>query len=127
MRIYLLRNEYVHSSNINARDAMNKIKLKRILSDFLDLFLKSLNLNMKSGNIHLEGKDIFIEYTRRYSAKKTTLNILKGNHKVLNQRLSYNNLQTKLNKSDILLNILLDRIKLLNGPSIKENISNRKC
>lgn len=46
LRIYMLRNEYVHESNVHAFHSMQQIKLKNILAITLDEFFKMLNIRI---------------------------------------------------------------------------------
>ena len=49
LRIYMLRNEYVHASNLQAFNSMQHIKIKHILPLCIDAFFKQLNLQINKG------------------------------------------------------------------------------
>lgn len=77
LRIYILRNQYVHESNIDAFKSMHQILLKNILPMMLDAFFKMMNnINMKRlKNILLEN-EIFTQLIGRYEIRNVAFKVL---------------------------------------------------
>lgn len=119
-RIYIVRNEYVHSSNIGTQNNTQKIKLKRMLSDCIDAFTKSLNANINSDRYKLSGEDIFGDMIRKYKGYETTIEIMCGKYKAGNNNVGRKSLISSLDEYDILQNIIFERIIVLN-PRMNKN------
>lgn len=119
-RIYLIRNEYVHSSNINVANNMQKIKLKRILADTIDCFNKSLNANVSNGYHDVTGRDIFSDLERKYLVEKITMDLFNGkvNH---GEKIGKKQIVSELNKAEIICNIVFERRTTLNRTTYMEN------
>lgn len=113
-RIYLVRNEYVHSSNLATYNNMQKFKLKRILSDCIDTFTKSLNGNVNVERFKVSGEDVFGDMMRKRIAYDTTIDIMCGKYKLENQNMGKKSLITSLDEYEILKNIIFERVKILN-------------
>ncbi len=113
-RIYLVRNEYVHSSNLSAYNNLQKIKLKRILADVIDVFTKSLNGNINVERYNVSGKDIFSDILRKYMSYDTALEIMSGKYKADNQKVGKKSLKTELDEYEILKNIIFERMVVFN-------------
>lgn len=120
-RIYLIRNEYVHSSNINAVNNMQKIKLKRILADTIDCFNKSLNGNVSNNFYSVSGEDIFSDLERKYLVEKTTLDLY--NSKInYGSKIGPKNIVSPLEKHEVICNIIFERRTTLNKITFPEEI-----
>jgi len=113
-RIYLVRNEYVHSSNLAAYNNLQKIKLKRILADVIDAFTKSLNGNINVERYTVSGKDIFSDILRKYMSHDTALEIMSGKYKTDNQKVGKKSLVSALDEYEILKNIIFERMIVFN-------------
>lgn len=113
-RIYLVRNEYVHSSNLATYNNLQKIKLKRILSDCIDVFTKSLNGNVKVDRVKVSGVNVFGDILRKYMAHDITMEIMCGKYKIDNQSFGKKSLTTTLNEYEVIENILFERLIVLN-------------
>ena len=70
MRIYMIRNEYAHDSNLNVFNSMQQYKLKVIVPLVLDEFFKVLNKNIDNFDTE-EGLsfDVFSDILQRYDAQ----------------------------------------------------------
>ena len=77
LRIYMLRNEYVHESNVHAFHSMQQIKLKNLLALVLDEFFKTLNrrIDLEYSNLGLD-YEIFTQLLSRCEARKVAFNVL---------------------------------------------------
>lgn len=77
LRIYMLRNEYVHESNIHAFNSMQQIKLKNLLALALDEFFKILNRRIDSQYSELGlNYEIFTQLLSRSEAREIAFKIL---------------------------------------------------
>ena len=113
-RIYLVRNEYVHSSNLSAYNNLQKIKLKRILADVIDVFTKSLNGNINVERYTVSGEDVFSDMLRKYMSYDTALEIMSGKYKTDNQKVGKKSLKSELDEYEILKNIVFERMVVFN-------------
>lgn len=114
-RIYMLRNEYVHASNLQAFNSVQQIKLKHILPSCIDEFFKLLNLRIerdvsKYGIIF----DIFTEFITRYNNRMIAFKIINETCKLQHGAI---NLSTDLNSRGIeidkfIFNILKNNVDL---------------
>lgn len=77
LRIYMLRNEYVHESNIHAFNSMQQIKLKNLLALTLDEFFKTLNrrIDLQYSDLGLD-YEIFTQLLGRSEAREIAFKIL---------------------------------------------------
>lgn len=85
LRIYILRNEYVHSSNLQAFSSMHPYKLKHILSASIDEFFRMLS-NRISRDVSDYGIvfDAFSEIIYKYDVRITAFTSLLERKKYLN-------------------------------------------
>lgn len=113
MRIYIIRNEYVHASNIRASNTMEKYKVKRLLSDFLDTFFKSLHAHIKNEHYKVSGANIFSDILKRYNTRSQMFRVLRGEYKLDGKLYGLCNLTLSTSYDKILANIILDRVFLL--------------
>lgn len=77
LRIYLLRNEYVHASNLRAFSSMQPFLLKHLLTISIDEFFRMLNIRMKQTE-NLSGLlfDVFSEFFMKYENRNTAFKII---------------------------------------------------
>ena len=120
-RIYLVRNEYVHSSNLSTFNNLQKYKLKRILADCIDVFTKALNANIKVDRINISGEDIFSDIMKKSLAYDVTLEILSGKYKLGENKVGRKTLESSLTQHQILENILFERVSILNPNKHNDN------
>lgn len=86
LRIYLLRNEYVHSSNLQAFSTMQIYKLKHILAASIDEFFRILNNRSKKNDESDFGVvfDAFSEVLFKHNIRQTAFMTLIENRRYLN-------------------------------------------
>ncbi len=113
-RIYNLRNEYVHSSNIKAHVGIKQHKLKRIFSDFFDLFMKSLNSYLKDDYTSVTGKDVLSDLAKKFENRDLVLKLMSNKLKINGNNISKKNIYSNLEPNQIVANIIFDRILILN-------------
>ena len=112
LRIYMLRNEYVHESNIHAFNSMQQIKLKNLLTMALDEFFKTLNRRIGLEYCQLGlNYEIFTHMLNRYEARQTVFNVLTtkckvGNNIDLTTSLSEENIEMH----ELILNLLKNNL-----------------
>ena len=89
LRIYILRNEYVHTSNIQAFVSMQPYKLKHILFASIDEFFKILsNRVTKDASEYGVVFDVFSEINNKYDTRNAAFSSLLENKKLLNGNVS---------------------------------------
>lgn len=73
----MLKNEYVHKSNIHAFNSMQQIKLKNILSLVLDEFFKILNrrIDLQYSELGLNYK-IFTQLLNKSEVREVAFKVL---------------------------------------------------
>lgn len=77
LRIYILRNEYVHASNLQAFNSMQQIKLKHLLPISIDEFFKMFNHRIDRDIISYDTIfDVFTEVIAKYDIRQTSFKIL---------------------------------------------------
>ena len=85
LRIYILRNEYVHSSNLQAFSSMQAYKLKHILSASIDEFFRMLsNRTKRDKSDYGIVFDAFSEIINKYDIRVTAFTALLERKKYLN-------------------------------------------
>lgn len=115
LRIYMLRNEYVHESNVHAFHSMQQVKLKNLLSLALDEFFKTLNrrIGLECSNFGLN-YEIFTQLLSRYEARDIAFKVLLerncrvGNNINLSTTLEIEKIEMK----DFVLNVLKGNLNL---------------
>lgn len=113
-RIYLVRNEYVHASNINTTNNMHSLILKRILADSMDCFIKSFNGNVKTRQNNILGCEIFSDIVRRYSIRKTSLQVLVGDLKISKNKIGRKQIISNATDRELLNNLIFERKSIFN-------------
>ena len=117
LRIYMLRNEYVHESNLKAFSSMQPYKLKNYLTIVIDEFFKGMAQKIDSRYISDYGivYDIFSRIINKNDRRQYLLQYLceKRKTKNIKKELDIIEAESKLNKNDIILNILLNNNELL--------------
>lgn len=99
LRIYVLRNEYVHSSNIQAFSSMQQFKLRHILDYSIDVFFRSLNNRIDKQNSNYGVMfDTFTEVINKHETKETAI-------KLLTQKVN-------LNKGRLVLDVKFDDLNV---------------
>lgn len=115
LRIYMLRNEYVHESNVHAFHSMQQIKLKNLLLASLDEFFKTLNrrIGLEYSNFGLN-YEIFTQLLSRCDARKVAFKVLlEKNCRVGNSIFLSANLDNEEVKlEEFILNVLKGNLNL---------------
>lgn len=115
LRIYVLRNEYVHTSNIQAFSSMQHFKLKHILSATIDEFFRILD-NRIDKDVSDYGIvfDAFSEVINKYEIRKTAFSSLTETQKLLNGKVVLNtNLEEqKISYETFVFNVLINNTSL---------------
>lgn len=110
MRIYIIRNEYAHESNLNVFNSMQQYKLKTLLPLVLDEFFRTMN-NIIDHYDSSEGLafDVFDDLLLRYRKRENAFMLLNNGLKINNGGID---LKIRLedaydiNESDLIFNIL---------------------
>ncbi len=77
LRIYILRNEYVHACNVNAFQTLEFYKLKSIFNNIIDEFFRGLtNRNDKSASRFGIGFDIFSQFQYKWEIMIQSLKLM---------------------------------------------------
>lgn len=109
MRIYMIRNEYAHESNLNIFNSMQQYKLKTILPLVLDEFFRTLN-NIVDYNSSSEGLafDVFNDLLLKYEMRENIFLLMDKGCKINNGgydlKIVLDNY--KLTESELIFNIL---------------------
>lgn len=124
LRIYILRNEYVHSCNLNAFQALEFYKLKNIFNIVIDEFFRCLtNRRDKDQSFEGIGFDIFNQFTYKWDIMLKSLNLMfkaeehtykSDVNKIVPDKTNINiKLEGELTYSDYLLNLLKNNNEIL--------------
>lgn len=113
-RIYIIRNEYVHSSNIDVWNNTSKLKIKHLLSFSLDTFFKTLNSNKKSDHLNVTGEQVFSDIMKNYNNRQNVLLAINGDFKINDKKIPKDIVGATLVKHQIITNIILNRRNSLN-------------
>ncbi len=115
LRVYMLRNEYVHESNVHAFHSMQQIKLKNLLALALDEFFKTLNrrIDLEYSNLGLN-YEIFTQLLSRCEARNVAFKVLlEKNCRVGNNILLSTTLENEeIEMSDFIFNVLKGNLNL---------------
>ena len=117
LRIYMLRNEYVHESNLTAFHSMQSYKLKNYLTLLIDEFFKGLAL--KTGTTYVSDfgytYDIFTKIIEKNQMRELLLQYLCENRKTKNERNSLEILEinSSISRYEVMINIVLNNTNLL--------------
>lgn len=125
-RIYIIRNEYVHSSNVDVWNNTSKLKLKHLLSFGLDCVFKTLNNNIKNEHYNVRGEDIFSDINKNYNNRNNILLALSGEYKINNKKISKEIIGQNLKQYQIITNIILNRRNALNVYYENQSFTQRK-
>lgn len=88
LRIYILRNEYVHASNLQAFNSMQQIKLKHLLPLSIDEFFKIFNNRIGKDIISFDLIfDIFTEILIKYDIRQTSFKLINDKVRLTNGKL----------------------------------------
>ena len=115
LRIYMIRNEYTHNSNLNMFNSMQKYKLKTILPFCLDEIFRTLNnrINKKS---YSEGIafDIFNDLLAKYQMRENFFYLIENSVKMKNGGidLKINISQMDITESELMFNILKNNLDI---------------
>ena len=120
MRIYMLRNEYVHASNLQAFNSMQHIKLKHLLPASLDEFFKILNLNKCDKSKIDAAFEVYTDFLNRYNIRNTAFKLLNEKIKVKNGSVT---LSTTLEEHKITVDIFAMNILKNNMLPLKNYIT----
>lgn len=124
LRVYILRNEYVHSSNINAFQTLEFYKIKNLFNNVIDEFFRCLtNRKDKDESRFGIGFDIYSQFNYKWEILQKSLRLMFEQDKYIyksdtNKIISDNvNLQIGENEiieySDYLLNLLMNNNEIL--------------
>ena len=115
IRIYILRNEYVHTSNLQAFNSMQHIKLKHILPASIDEVFKRLNMrNEKEGSRYGITFDVFSEFLNRKENRDTAFKVLLEKVRLKNGSIDLSTtLETQsINIEKFIINVLKNNAEL---------------
>ncbi|MCQ2976967.1 MAG: hypothetical protein MJ232_03025 [archaeon] len=115
LRIYMLRNEYVHESKLSAFSSLHFYKLKNILTISIDLFFSMINQKVRIiDKIDDLSFSVFSSLIKKNEDRELIFKIFNTNIKYNSnsERISILELESKLNLSDLILNIILNNNKL---------------
>lgn len=113
LRIYLLRNEYVHQSNLSAFRSLQLFKVKNYLTISLDIFFGTLDDIIN--NSHYSGPNLMEKINSKISEKfenrDNLFKITLERHTYLNKtkQLTIKELDSKIELKDIIANIIFGR------------------
>lgn len=124
LRIYILRNEYVHSCNLNAFQTLEFYKLKNIFNIVIDEFFRCLTNRKDKDESHEGiGFDIFNQFTYKWDIMLKSLNLMfkveehiykSDTTKIVPDRTNMTiKLEGNLTYSDYLLNLLKNNNEIL--------------
>ena len=125
-RIYIIRNEYVHSSNGYVWNNTSKIKIKHLLSFSLDSVFKILNNSIKNEFYSVNGDDIFSDIMKNYNNRNNVLLALSGEFKIDNRKISKDVIGLNIEKYKIITNIILNKRNSLNVFYEMQNVNRKK-
>lgn len=132
LRIYILRNEYVHSSNINAFQTLEFYKIKNLFNNVIDEFFRCLtNRKDKDESRFGIGFDIFSQFNYKWEILQKSLRLMFEQDKYVyksdaNKIISDNtNLQIRENEiikyNEYLLNLLKNNNEILKKYVYRDN------
>lgn len=116
----MLRNEYVHASNLQAFNSMQHIKLKHLLPASLDEFFKILNLNKCDKSKIDAAFEVYTDFLNRYNIRNTAFKLLNEKIKVKNGSVT---LSTTLEEHKITVDIFAMNILKNNMLPLKNYIT----
>lgn len=116
LRIYMLRNEYVHESNVHAFVSMQQIKLKNLLSLALDEFFKMLNRRINSEYSELGlNYEIFTQLLNRSEVREIAFKMLLDKNCKVGGNISLNTTieNENVEKHEFIFNVIKGNMNLL--------------
>jgi|GEM_PF-3123850 len=125
LRIYMLRNEYVHESNLSAFHSLQHYKIKNILSLLIDEFFKQLHQRISKKDVSIYGItfEIFNHFTNKHTNKVVALRVLTEDlyvaKKKINLTVDYKNI--KVGYNTFVVNLLLNNTDLFKKYISKED------
>lgn len=129
LRIYMLRNEFVHQSNLNAFYSLQYFKLKNFLAISLDEFFKMLSQKIESSYLSPFGLtyDAFSKLINKENNKKMLLMFLSEKRKTKSEKreLSIIEIPDKISIEEVMVNLYLDNNVLLKKYSIDSEYKKR--
>lgn len=136
LRIYILRNEYVHSCNLNAFQSLEFYKLKNLFNVVIDEFFRCLTNRKDKDESHEGiGFDIFNQFTYKWDIMLKSLNLLfksedhsykSDTTKTVPDKTSISiKLENSLTYSDYLLNLLKNNNEILKKYIPKNNYKHK--
>lgn len=121
MRIYMIRNEYAHESNLNVFNSMQQFKLKTILPLVLDEFFRTLN-NIIGHISSSEGIafDVFNDLLLRYEMRENLFMLMEKGLKINNGGIDLKIIldDYELSESELIFNILKNNVDITKKPEI---------
>lgn len=112
LRIYMLRNEYVHESNLNAFNSLQFYNLKNYLTLSIDVFFGMLDKYVDADFFDKENLIycVFERLIEKNEDRRVAFEITVNNRKYDNasKRLSIDEIGNELTESEAILNILLN-------------------
>ncbi|MFA6800884.1 MAG: hypothetical protein WCR19_02100 [Acholeplasmataceae bacterium] len=124
MRIYILRNEYVHSSNLSVNKNIFPYKLKRIIAEFYDIYMKILNvhiMHINNNHVNIKGSSIYVDIERKNQNKKTAMRLIANQLKINGNLYTKKKIISDTSIHEIKKNILYDRINIMEFSSKTSN------
>lgn len=112
LRIYMLRNEYVHESNLNAFNSLQFYKLKNYLTLSIDVFFGMLDKYVDTDFFDKENLIycVFERLIEKNEDRQIAFEITTRNRKYdnSNKKLSLDEIGKEITESEVILNILLN-------------------
>lgn len=116
LRIYMLRNQYVHESKLSAFTSLDFYRLKNLLTLSIDIFVSMIDRKIR----YIDSYDdfaftLFSSLTRKNNSREMLFRILKENIKCNKggERLTIKELDGSLPLNELILNILLNNNQLV--------------
>lgn len=113
-RLYIIRNEYVHSSSNDVWNNIAKIKMKHILAFSIDVLMKTLNNNIKAENYNVNGVWLFSDIIKNYNNRVNVLRVMSGKFKIDGKTVGRKDFEPSLSLHEIIINIILNKRNSLN-------------
>ncbi len=117
LRIYMLRNEYVHESNLNAWSSLQFYKLRNYLTLSLDAFFMSLN-NFINNKKHLGGEIVsyvFDNLIQKNEDRETAFLIFCQKRKYNDNKdiMTISEIGTSLSAEEFILNVIFNNSSII--------------
>ncbi len=129
LRIYMLRNEYVHESNLTAFHSLQPYKLKNYLTSLIDEFFKSLALKIGTDYVSEFGYtyDIFTKIIEKNQMRELLFQYVCEKRKTKNAKNDLDILEigSTIGEDEVMINIVLNNTNVLKKYESKEEYSKR--